>query len=182
MRMGDEGETAAELIARLDERELTEILREYGEEPFARPIARELKAALPQTTLQAVEAVKKAVPRKAWPTKINVATRTFQALRMAVNQELEGLGEVLGALSEILKVGGKAAIITFHSLEDRKVKQAFRDLEGRCVCPPGLPVCACGAQGTFVPLTRKAIAASDAEVERNPRARSAHLRGVEKVR
>jgi 16S rRNA (cytosine1402-N4)-methyltransferase len=81
-----------------------------------------------------------------------------------------------------LKVGGRAAIITFHSLEDRRVKQAFRDLEGRCVCPPGLPVCACGAKGSFLPLTRKAVTASDAEVEQNPRARSAHLRAVERAR
>lgn len=182
MRMGDQGPGAAELIETTEERELAQLLKDYGEEPFARAIARELKKALPKTTLEAAEVVKRAVPRKAWPKKIHVATKTFQALRMAVNRELEELDAALDALPRILRPGGIAAIITFHSLEDRKVKQAFRDLEGRCTCPPGLPVCACGAQGSFEPLTRKAIAASDAEVERNPRARSAHLRAVEKVR
>jgi 16S rRNA (cytosine1402-N4)-methyltransferase len=126
--------------------------------------------------------VKRAVPRRAWPKKIHVATRTFQALRIAVNRELEALAAALEALPRILRPGGVAAIITFHSLEDRQVKQAFRSLEGRCTCPPGLPVCACGAQGSFRPLTKRAITASEAEVEANPRARSAHLRAVEKVR
>jgi 16S rRNA (cytosine1402-N4)-methyltransferase len=182
MRMGGDGPSAAQLIDACSERELERILVDYGEEPFARAIARELKRARPGTTLEAAEAVKRAVPRKAWPKKIHVATRTFQALRIAVNRELEALDAALGALPRILRRGGVAAIITFHSLEDRKVKQAFRQLEGRCTCPPGLPVCACGAQGSFRPLTRKAITASEAEVEANPRARSARLRAVEKVR
>jgi 16S rRNA (cytosine1402-N4)-methyltransferase len=182
MRMGEEGPTAAELIESSSERELERILREYGEEPFARAIARELKRARPPTTVAASEAVKRAVPRKAWPKRIHVATRTFQALRIAVNRELEALDAALDALPRILRAGGVAAIITFHSLEDRKVKQAFRALEGRCTCPPGLPVCACGAQGAFRLLTKKALTAPEAEVEANPRARSAHLRAVEKVR
>jgi 16S rRNA (cytosine1402-N4)-methyltransferase len=182
MRMGREGETASELIRRLDEGELEKILREYGEERFARPIARELKRTEPRSTLEAAEAVKRAVPRKAWPKRIHVATKTFQALRMAVNRELEALDEFLHALPRLLKPGGVAAVITFHSLEDRRVKTRFRALEGRCTCPPGLPVCACGAEGTFRAKTRKPVAASEAEVEANPRARSAHLRAVEKVR
>ena len=182
MRMGGDGPTAAQIIDASSERELERILVDDGEERFARAIARELKRARPRTTLEAAEAVKRAVPRKAWPKKIHVATRTFQALRIAVNRELEALDAALGALPRILRRGGVAAIITFHSLEDRKVKQAFRELEGRCTCPPGLPVCACGAQGSFRPLTRKAITASEAEVEANPRARSARLRAVEKVR
>ncbi|XXF76463.1 16S rRNA (cytosine(1402)-N(4))-methyltransferase RsmH [Myxococcaceae bacterium GXIMD 01537] len=182
MRMGPDALTAAELIAQVDERELARILWEYGEESFSRPIARELKRALPTRTLEAAEVVKRAVPRKAWPKNIHVATKTFQALRIAVNGELEALERLLGALPRILKVGGRAAIISFHSLEDRRVKEAFRDLVGGCRCPPGLPVCACGGKGDFAPLTKKAIAASEAEVDKNPRARSAHLRGVEKVR
>ncbi len=182
MRMGDTGRTAAELIAEEDESELVRVLREYGEEPFARPIARELKRALPTRTLEAAEVVKRAVPRKAWPSKIHVATRTFQALRMAVNRELESLDSLLESLPSLLKVGGRAAVIAFHSLEDRKVKEAFRGLVGACRCPPGLPVCACGGQGDFALLTRKAIAPSDEEIATNPRARSAHLRVVEKVR
>ena len=181
MRMGASGETAAELIARLGEAELAQVLRELGEEPFSRPIARALKQDLPATTLAAVESVKRAVPRKAWPSKVHVATRTFQALRIAVNDELGELDRVLGSLPRLLRVGGRAAVIAFHSLEDRAVKQAFRALEGRCTCPPGLPICACGAQGTFRVLTRRAVQASDAEVERNPRARSARLRAVERV-
>lgn len=182
MRMGAEGPTAADLIASTDESELADLIRRYGEERFARPVARGLKQRLPQTTTEAVEAIKKAIPRRAWPAKTHVATRTFQALRIAVNRELDALDAVLRALPRLLKLGGAAAVISFHSLEDRKVKEAFRDLVGRCTCPPGLPICACGAKGTFSLLTRKAIAASDAEVRRNPRARSARLRAVERAR
>ncbi|MBE4749997.1 16S rRNA (cytosine(1402)-N(4))-methyltransferase RsmH [Corallococcus sp. ZKHCc1 1396] len=182
MRMGDTGPTAAELIAITDERDLAQILRDYGEEPFARPIARELKRALPQRTLEAAEVVKRAVPRKAWPDRIHVATRTFQALRMAVNGELEALDALLASLPSLLKVGGRAAVISFHSLEDRKVKEAFKALVGGCTCPPGFPVCVCNSQGDFALVSKKAVAASDAEVEANPRSRSAHLRAVEKVR
>jgi 16S rRNA (cytosine1402-N4)-methyltransferase len=182
MRMGDEGRTAAELIAEEDERELARIIYELGEESFSRPIARELKRALPTRTLEAAEVVKRAVPRKAWPKRIHVATKTFQALRMAVNGELEALDALLSALPRLLKVGGRAAVISFHSLEDRKVKEAFRALVGACRCPPGLPVCACGGQGDFAAVTRKAISASEVEVEANPRSRSAHLRAVERIR
>jgi 16S rRNA (cytosine1402-N4)-methyltransferase len=181
MRMSRTGETAAELIARLSEVELAAVLRDLGEEPFGRPIARALKHDLPTTTLAAVESIKRAVPRKAWPSRVHVATRTFQALRIAVNDELGELERVLASLPRLLRIGGRAAVIAFHSLEDRAVKQAFRALEGRCTCPPGLPVCACGAQGTFRVLTRRAVQASEAEVEHNPRARSARLRAVERV-
>jgi 16S rRNA (cytosine1402-N4)-methyltransferase len=182
MRMGPDARTAAELIADEDEKELARIIYEYGEESFSRPIARELKRALPTRTTEAAEVIKRAVPRKAWPNKIHVATKTFQALRIAVNGELDALDTLLASLPKLLKVGGRAAIISFHSLEDRRVKEAFRNLVGGCRCPPGLPVCACGGQGDFAPRTKKAIAASEVEVEANPRARSAHLRGVEKVR
>ncbi|MFL5346977.1 MAG: 16S rRNA (cytosine(1402)-N(4))-methyltransferase RsmH [Hyalangium sp.] len=182
MRMGDTGRTAAELIAEEDERELARIIYELGEESFSRPIARELKRARPTRTLEAAEVVKRAVPRKAWPKKIHVATKTFQALRMAVNGELEALDSLLSALPMLLKVGGRAAVISFHSLEDRRVKEAFRGLVGQCRCPPGLPVCVCGGQGDFALVTRKAVSASEAEVEVNPRSRSAHLRVVEKIR
>ncbi len=182
MRMGDQGQTAAELIASLEEGALAELIRDLGDERFAGRIARSLKAAQPQTTLQAVEAVKRAVPRQLWPKKINVATKTFQALRMAVNTELENLDRALETLPRVLTLGGVAAIISFHSLEDRKVKQAFSALQGRCTCPPGMPVCGCGAQGSFSALTRKAVTASEEELTLNPRARSAHLRAVERIR
>jgi len=182
MRMGQGGPTAAELIRDAGEAELGRVLREYGEEPFAKRVARSLCQALPQTTTQAADAVARAIPRKAWPKRIHVATRTFQALRIWVNGELEALHRLLGALPRLLRPGGVAAIISFHSLEDRMVKEAFRDLCGRCVCPPGMPVCGCGARGDFAPLTRKAVSASWEEVARNPRARSARLRAVEKTR
>jgi 16S rRNA (cytosine1402-N4)-methyltransferase len=181
MRMGADGETAAELIARVPEAELADVIYRLGDEPFSRPIARELKRALPTTTAEAAAAVGRGVPRGKWPKRIHVATRTFQALRMAVNGELEALGSALDALPRVLKRGGRAAIISFHSLEDRRVKERFRELEGRCSCPPGLPVCACGQRGAFQALTRKAVTASEPELEANPRARSAHLRAVEKL-
>jgi 16S rRNA (cytosine1402-N4)-methyltransferase len=182
MRMGPAGPTAAELIASTDERSLEALIRRYGEERFAKGIARRLKRSLPRTTAAAVEEVKRAVPRGAWPKHIHVATKTFQALRLAVNREMEALGAVLDELPRLLTVGGRAAIISFHSLEDRKVKEGFRDLEGRCRCPRDLPVCVCGALGSFSVKTRKAISPGEAEVRRNPRARSARLRAVEKLR
>jgi 16S rRNA (cytosine1402-N4)-methyltransferase len=180
--MGAEGMTAEELIAALDEKSLESLIREYGEERFARPIARRLKKSLPRTTSAAADEIKRAVPRRAWPKRIHVATKTFQALRMAVNQEPQALSSFLESLPRLLKAGGVVAVISFHSLEDRKVKKAFRDLQGRCTCPKDLPVCACGAKGTFSLVTRKAIAAGDPEIRRNPRARSAHLRALEKLR
>jgi 16S rRNA (cytosine1402-N4)-methyltransferase len=184
MRMGDEGETAADLIARLSEEELAAVLAEYGEESFARRVARAIKAAqpAPTRTAQLAAIVERAIPRKAWPRHIHPATKTFQALRIAVNSELEELAQFLADLPAILKTGGRAAIISFHSLEDRRVKQTFRDLCGRCTCPPKLPRCACGAGGNFELVTRKAVTASQAEVASNPRSRSAHLRAVQRVR
>jgi 16S rRNA (cytosine1402-N4)-methyltransferase len=182
MRMGDSGETAAELIDRVSERELADLIYQLGEERFSRPIARELKARRPQTTLEAVEAVKAAVPRRAWPKDIHVATRTFQALRLAVNDELGELARALAALPALLGRGGRAAIISFHSLEDRQVKQAFRALCGEAPdeLPRGLPVQPV-RRADFRALTKKPLVASDAEVAHNPRARSAKLRGVEKT-
>lgn len=182
MRMSDEGETAAELIERLPENELADVIYEYGEERASRSIARELKARLPKTTLEAVEAVKAGVPRKAWPKDIHVATRTFQGLRIAVNRELDQLDSALAALPSLLRTGGVAAIISFHSLEDRKVKQAFRALCGEAPdeLPRGLPVVRQQTAG-FKSLSKKAITASEDEANANPRARSARLRGVEKV-
>jgi len=186
MRMGEEGEPLRDLLRRIDERELARILREYGEEPFARPIARAVKRAVdeggPLDTARLAELVAGAIPRKAWPKKIHPATRTFQALRIAVNDELGALAQWLEALPAILGPGGRAAAISFHSLEDRMVKEKFRALTQGCTCPPDLPVCACGAKAAFAPVTRKPIVAADDEVAHNPRARSARLRVVEKLR
>ncbi len=186
MRMGEEGETLADLLRRVDERELARILREYGEEPFARPIARAVKRAVereePLDTARLAEIIAGAVPRRAWPRKIHPATRTFQALRIAVNDELGALAAWLDGLPSMLRVGGRAAAISFHSLEDRMVKEKFRALSQACTCPPELPVCACGAKAAFAQLTKKPVVPSEAEVAANPRARSAKLRAVEKVR
>jgi 16S rRNA (cytosine1402-N4)-methyltransferase len=186
MRMAQEGETLAELLARLDERELTRILRQYGEEPFARPIARAIQRALqagePLDTAGLAEVVAGAIPRRAWPRRIHPATRTFQALRIAVNDELGSLAAWLEGLPSLVRVGGRAAAISFHSLEDRMVKERFRALTTACTCPPDLPVCACGARAAFAPVTRKAVVAGDAETAVNPRSRSARLRAVERLR
>ena len=188
MRMSGEGETLGELLERLDERELCRLLREYGEEPFARPIARAVKRAVEREgaagldTRRLAEIVAGAIPRRAWPRRIHPATRTFQALRIGVNDELSALAAWLTSLPAILNPGGRAAAISFHSLEDRMVKQAFQRLTRACTCPPDLPACACGARATFAAVTRKAVMPSEAEAARNPRARSARLRAVEKVR
>jgi 16S rRNA (cytosine1402-N4)-methyltransferase len=186
MRMGEEGETLEDLLRRIDERELARILKEYGEEPFARPVARAIKAAVAGEekldTGRLAEVVAAAIPRKAWPRRIHPATRTFQALRIAVNDELGALAAWLDGLPSLLNPGGRAAAISFHSLEDRMVKEKFRALTQACTCPPDLPVCGCGAKATFSAVTRKAIKASDDELARNPRARSARLRAVEKLR
>jgi 16S rRNA (cytosine1402-N4)-methyltransferase len=186
MRMGEEGEPLRDLLRRIDERELARILREYGEEPFARPIARAVKRAVdraePLDTARLAEVVSAAIPRKAWPRKIHPATRTFQALRIAVNDELGALAAWLESLPAVLAPGGRAAAISFHSLEDRMVKEKFRALAHACTCPPDLPVCGCGARASFAPVTRKVVVATQDEVARNPRARSARLRAVEKLR
>jgi 16S rRNA (cytosine1402-N4)-methyltransferase len=185
MRMGDTGETLRDLLRRADERELARILKEYGEEPFARPVARAIKAAIDENpdldTAGLAEVIAGAIPRKAWPRRIHPATRTFQALRIAVNDELGSLAAWLDSLPSLLKAGGRAAAISFHSLEDRMVKERFRALTQACICPPDLPVCACGRRAAFAAVTRKAVVASDEEVAANPRARSARLRAVEKL-
>ena len=186
MRMASEGETLADLLRRIDERELARILDEYGEERFARPIARAVKRAVGRgeavDTARLAEIVAQAIPRKAWPKKIHPATRTFQALRIAVNDELGALAAWLESLPAMLAPGGRAAAISFHSLEDRMVKEKFRALVQACTCPPDFPICACGAKAAFAPVTRRAVVAGDAEVAANPRARSAKLRAVEKLR
>lgn len=186
MRMGEEGETVAELLARADERELARILDEYGEEPFARPVARAIKRAVEGgeelDTARLAEVVAGAIPRKAWPKRIHPATRTFQALRIAVNDELGALAQWLESLPSLLNPGGRAATIAFHSLEDRMVKERFRALTQACTCPRDFPVCACGATASFAQVTRKAVQADDDEVAVNPRARSARLRVVERLR
>jgi len=165
MRM-DPGQpqTAADLVNRLSEAELADLLRRYGEEPFARRIARSIVRRRPlRTTTELVEAVQAAVPRSRWPRRLHVATRTFQALRIATNRELECLEEALGQVPEVLRPGGRAVVISFHSLEDRLVKRAFQ------------------SDPRLRPLTRKPVRPDAEEVRANPRARSARLRVAERV-
>jgi len=179
------GETAAQLLARLDAPEITRILRDYGEERWAARIARrivEQRAREPiTTTKQLAELVSAAIPKKAHPHHIHPATRSFQALRIAVNDELGALQEALETGIPRLAPGGRFAVICYHSLEDRIVKQTFARLSGKCQCPPGRPVCQCGARRIIEILTRRPITPTEAEIRQNPRARSAKLRVAEKV-
>ena len=186
MRMDStRGTPLAEQLAGWDEKELEGILRDLGEERFARPIARrvlsESRGGALTDTAKLAETVASAIPRRAWPRGIHPATRTFQALRIAVNDELGALSDFLAALPRIVSRGGRAAAIAFHSLEDRMVKQSFARLATGCICPPDLPVCGCGRTAAFRLLTRKAVKASASEESENPRSRSARLRAVERL-
>jgi 16S rRNA (cytosine1402-N4)-methyltransferase len=181
MRMSGEGPTAAELVNSLEEVELARILREYGEEPMARRIARAIVAARPIERTLELTAVIRSVKKPWWNDRIDPATLTFQALRIATNEELIELEPFLEEAIQRLRAGARIAVISFHSLEDRIVKRLFRRMEGECVCPPGLPVCGCGSRKTVRLLSRKPIEAGDEEVARNPRARSARLRVAERV-
>jgi 16S rRNA (cytosine1402-N4)-methyltransferase len=166
MRLDASGETAASLLRRLNERELADLIYEYGEERFSRRIARrivETRTKTPlETTEQLAELVRRCVPRGRGKHAIDPATRVFQALRIAVNDELGALDRLLAQLPDCLKPGGRAAVISFHSLEDRRVKQAFRDREA------------------YDQLTRKPVTATEDEIRNNPRARSAKLRVAQK--
>ncbi|MGH7883544.1 MAG: 16S rRNA (cytosine(1402)-N(4))-methyltransferase RsmH [Candidatus Dormibacteraceae bacterium] len=174
--------SAAELVNQLTDRELGSLIRCLGEERWANRIARFIIARRPlETTRQLAEAVEAAIPRAAWPPHIHPATRTFQALRMAVNRELESLERGLRAALGLLAVGGRLAVIAFHSLEDRVVKSYFREQARSCICPPQQPFCVCQHQPTLRLLTRRPIRPSSAEVEANPRSRSARLRVAERI-
>src|SRR5205807_7283467 len=143
MRMGPDSTSAADLVNTLDEQALARILRDYGEEPKSRQIARAMIQARPIETTTQLAAVIRTVKR-AKPHDIDPATLTFQALRIAANEELVGLDQFISDAVEVLESGARMAVISFHSLEDRIVKRAFRRLEGECICPPGLPVCGRG--------------------------------------
>jgi 16S rRNA (cytosine1402-N4)-methyltransferase len=185
MRMGQEGPTAADLVNTLDVRELADIIRRYGEEPNAAAIARGIAAArrnAPITsTLGLSEVILSSVPAAARRGGRHPARRTFQALRIAVNGELDYLDEGLNAIFELLAPKGRFCVITFHSLEDRIVKHFFARLQGRCTCPPDFPQCVCGQRALASLVTKKPIAPSGPELASNRRARSAKLRIVEKL-
>lgn len=174
------GESAAALIERLDERELGKLIQRLGEEPAGRRIARAIKRAdeAPATTGALRAAVHRAVgPRRG--RKHDPSTLTFQALRIAVNGELDELDDLLAQLPDRLAEHGRAVILSYHSLEDRRVKRTFQLWAKACVCPPELPVCQCGGQPRATALTRKVATPSEEEIDRNPRARSARLRAIE---
>jgi 16S rRNA (cytosine1402-N4)-methyltransferase len=185
MRMDREQlRTAADIVNEEDERELTRILREYGEEKFAGAIARRIVARRKlepiRTTGELVGIVEESIPRKAKLKGGHPAKRTFQALRIALNGELDEISQAVEDLSGCLNPGGRFAVITFHSLEDRIVKDGFRTLENPCVCPPDFPVCVCGRKSKGRVLTRKPILPDEEEIRLNPRAKSAKLRVFEK--
>jgi 16S rRNA (cytosine1402-N4)-methyltransferase len=180
MRMDtSSGESALELLARIDEGELASAIRDLGEERHARRVARAIVAARPiDTTERLANVVRSVVPRGR--DRIDPATRTFQAIRMLVNDELGELERLLAALPDLVADDGVACVISFHSLEDRLVKNAFRELARGCICPPEIAVCVCGRTPLFEVLTKKPIVAADDEVAVNPRARSAKLRVARK--
>ncbi|MBV9497387.1 MAG: 16S rRNA (cytosine(1402)-N(4))-methyltransferase RsmH, partial [Acidobacteria bacterium] len=182
MRMGSEGATAANLVNDADEAELARILRDYGEEPMARRIARAIVQARGEARIETTTRLAEVIRSVKYAKKheIDPATLTFQALRIATNEELVGLDRFVDDAVSVLEPGARLAVISFHSLEDRIVKRAFRRLEGECTCPPGMPVCGCGAQEIVEVLTGRPLTASEDELNRNPRARSAKLRIAEK--
>jgi 16S rRNA (cytosine1402-N4)-methyltransferase len=186
MRMDPSQElTAREIVGEWDERRLGRLLREYGEERYASQIARAIvrarsKAEL-RSTQQLVEAIKSAVPVPAQFAGGHPARRTFQALRIAVNDELAQLDAALPLAWEVLATGGRFAAISFHSLEDRRVKRFLAERARGCICPPELPVCVCGHDPEGELLTRRAIAPTAGEIAANPRSKSAHLRAARKL-
>lgn len=174
--------TAEEILNTWNEQQLSRMLRELGEERYSGGIARQIVARRPlHTTSDLVEAIKAGMPAAARFGSGHPARRSFQALRIAVNGELEAIDAALPIAWDTLETGGRMAVISFHSLEDRRIKRFFNDLATGCTCPPELPVCVCGHEPEAEVLTRKPISADDDEVAANPRARSARLRGALKL-
>jgi 16S rRNA (cytosine1402-N4)-methyltransferase len=183
MRMDPSAEVSArDIVNEWDERELSQIFRRYGEERYARQIARAIVARRPlETTAELVDVIRSAIPAPARFGEGHPAKRVFQALRIAVNDELGAIERALPAALEMLRPGGRLAVISFHSLEDRIVKNFLRDAERGCTCPPDFPVCVCGNEPVMRALSRKPIRPSADEVARNPRSASARLRAGVKI-
>jgi len=186
MRMNPEqGQTAAALVNRLSKKRLAELISRYGEEPRAARIAKSIvdsrhRQAI-QSSLQFAEIVKKAIPAKYRRGRIHPATRTFQAIRIAVNRELEALEKFFDDAINLLNPGGRFCVLSFHSLEDRIVKERFKALARGCTCPPRFPQCVCGKVPQVSILTKKPVRPGQAEVQANPMARSAKLRAAERL-
>lgn len=184
MRMSRSGMTAADIVNTYSVQAITDILRDYGEEKFAYRIACNIveareKAPI-ETTLQLSDIISRSVPA-AVRRDGHPARKSFQALRIAVNKEFEAERQGIEAAFELLNKGGRLCVITFHSLEDRLVKQMFQEFAKGCICPPDIPVCVCGKKPRGKLVTRKPIIPSDSEVKDNPRSRSAKLRVIEKL-
>jgi 16S rRNA (cytosine1402-N4)-methyltransferase len=174
--------SAADIVNEWPQDDLANIIYQYGEERQSRRIARAIVAARPiQTTTELAEVVRRAIGGRAGYHRIHPATRTFQALRIAVNDELSALETTLPQTLPLLRAGGRLAVITFHSLEDRIVKQFIQRESRDCICPPGLPACVCGHRASLRPVNRKPIQALEDEIRQNPRSRSAKLRIAEKL-
>lgn len=184
MRMGGTGPTAADLLQQSEWEELVRILRDYGEERRARAIARAIVRRREQEPLRTTAQLSRLVQdvMGGRERRIHPATRTFQALRIAVNDELGQLERFLEPAIRSLKSGGRIAVISFHSLEDRIVKHTLRRLTGRCTCPPDFPVCRCNPQRVVEVLTSSPVRPDEEEIDRNPRARSARLRAAQRRR
>jgi 16S rRNA (cytosine1402-N4)-methyltransferase len=183
MRMDRRGRlTAAQVVNGLSERELANVIRRLGEERWASRIARFVVERRPlRSTRDLADAVERAIPKSAWPSDIHPATRTFQAVRMHVNDELGSLEHGLAGAVEVLAPGGRLVVIAFHSLEDGVVKRFLAREAKDCICPPQQPVCTCGHRASLRPLTRKPVRPTPAEVAANPRSRSARLRAAERL-
>lgn len=176
----DQPTTAADILNHSSEAEIARILHEYGEERHSRRIARRIVAGRPVTSAhQLVKIVESVASRGSG--RIHPATRTFQALRIAVNQELSSLQEALRQSLEVLRSGGRLVVISYHSLEDRTVKQFMAHESRSCICPPDAPVCTCGHEATLKVVTRKAVVPGEEEIQSNPRSRSARLRSAERL-
>jgi 16S rRNA (cytosine1402-N4)-methyltransferase len=174
-----QGRDAASLVNSLPEKELADLIWRYGEERNARRIARAICQARPlTTTTELAEVIRHAVGQR---ERIHPATRTFQALRIAVNEELLAIEAALPQALDLLAPGGRLAVISFHSLEDRLVKQFFRRESSDCICPPEQPVCTCGHRAVIREITRRPVTPKEEEIQENPRARSARLRVAEKL-
>lgn len=185
MRMDQRNDkTAADIVNDYTEMELFRVIRDYGEDKFAKNIAKHIVRAREngriETTDQLVEIIKAAIPAKMRAEGGHPAKRTFQAIRIELNKELEVLTESIDTMIDLLNPGGRLSIITFHSLEDRIVKLRFRDNENPCVCPPNLPVCVCGKKSKGKVITRKPIIPADEEIEENKRSKSSKLRVFER--
>lgn len=177
--------TAADLVSHLPELELRRIFKELGEEnraaSIARAIVRERERAPIVGTARLAELVERVAGPAARRFRIHPATRTFQALRIALNEELDSIGSLVNGAVSMLRRGGRLVVISFHSLEDRAVKENIRALAERCICPPGLPVCGCGRENLVRILNRRIVVPTAAEIDANPRSRSARLRAVERI-